>query len=108
MTAAALLARVAEAGYRVTVDSGHPRLVPLRPGRAFPPALLALLKEHRAAVVAHLTPPERCRLCGREVTAEDREHLANNPLLCDRGGSRAVRDGNGVHHPAEERCPWKM
>ena len=49
---------------------------------------------------------EACRVCGREVADEDKPRLAD-PLFCDRGGGRAVVDGNGVAHPETQRCPYK-
>lgn len=50
---------------------------------------------------------ERCRVCGRDVTdPEDRARLAD-PAFCDRGGARAVTDGNGNRHEGGERCPYK-
>lgn len=52
-------------------------------------------------------PTEECRVCGRSVDAEDREVLRGVNPLCTRGGSTAVTDGNGVFHPASERCPFK-
>lgn len=106
MTAAELLARVGEAGYRVDVVRGNAHLVPLRRGLAFPPDLFELLKEHRAAVVAHLTPPETCRACGREVAEEDKPHL-EDPAHCSNGGHRPYADNDGVRHPGAERCPYK-
>lgn len=51
--------------------------------------------------------PDTCRECGRDVSdPEDRARLAD-PLYCERGGSKEVTDGNGVHHPKTNRCPYK-
>ena len=55
MTAAALLARLESAGYRLDLTDAGPKAVPVLPDAAMPPELLADLKAHRAAVLRHLT-----------------------------------------------------
>lgn len=50
---------------------------------------------------------ETCRECGKDVSdPETRERMAD-PLFCDRGGCKAVTDGNGVKWPEQRRCPFK-
>lgn len=51
---------------------------------------------------------ETCAVCARVVDAEDRDVIATNHVLCDRGGSRkTVRDADGRVHEASPRCPYK-
>ncbi len=54
-------------------------------------------------------PPESepCAVCGKELDAEDREVIATNHLLCDRGGSKGYRDIDGFSHEPTPRCPYK-
>lgn len=112
-TAERLLARIAACGYRVALEGGEPVLRPARSGCVMPPRLLADLKANRAAVVAHLKTSipaiELCPLCGRDVSDPvDRETVANNPLLCDRGGAKKLgSDADGNLKPASQRCPYK-
>ena len=84
--------------------------------RAFKPQLLKRFSEAETAgqsePKAEPEPqpepePELCRVCNRDVSdPEDRERL-RDPLYCDRGGSREVRDGSGTLRPATQRCPFK-
>lgn len=66
MTAAEVLAAVAARGLRIEADAcGNPRLRGDR--EAITPGLLRLLKAHREAITATLTPPApvRCPACGK-------------------------------------------
>lgn len=54
MSAAELLGRVAQAGFRVELSPDGPRLVRVSGTNAIPDPLLADLREHRSAVLRHL------------------------------------------------------
>lgn len=92
----------------MTVANGNPSVSPPRASdRARFADLLPLLKLHRAELVAHFAPPEECSLCGRMLDATDREAVAD-PLHCERGGAREVKDRKGlVIQQAVRRCPYK-
>lgn len=80
MSAALLLARVREYGFRVDLDDTGPYLVRVTGGAILPTGVLAELKRHRDVVVAFVT----CRACGR-VTCdeEDRQRLVVANPFCD-------------------------
>ena len=101
---AQLLQRVTACGFAVEITDAGPQLVPIRSEHVMPKPLLKALRDNRDAVVKFLS---ECAVCGKDTrNAEDRERLAD-PLYCDRGGSREVRDGSGTTHPATQRCPFK-
>ena len=119
-----LLRQLAERGLRVEAggEPGQLRLVgrtsEATPAvmdalRQFKPELLVRFKKVEIVHAEPDLPPEpvaateECRVCGRSVDAEGREVLRGVNPLCTQGGSQAATDGNGVYHPATERCPWK-
>lgn len=109
-----LIGRAADAGFMFELTDGSgARLVRIRRGAEMPPELLAELKANRDAILERLecaSDPEvqACRVCGRDISdPEDRDVIATNHLLCDRGGSKGHTDIEGFEHQPSERCPLK-
>lgn len=99
---AGLLARVRGCGYEVRPG---PRLVPVAPGAACPPGLLAELRARRDEVAAAVGWPDpvTCPVCSAAVFDPGAAGA-----LCDRGGCRPpVNPRTGAVGAASPRCPYK-
>ena len=99
-----LLQRVAACGYAISLRGGSPVLEPTRSEHIMPEPLLGAVKRSKAEIVAYLST---CCVCGRDTSDDDDRERMDDPAHCDRGGSQAVTDGNGVYHPETQRCPFK-
>jgi hypothetical protein len=91
--------------WRFELTDGKPKLVAAVNAGELPPQLVNEIKDNREEVLAYLSV---CAVCGRDVSdPEDRVRL-NDPLLCDRGGSKKSGiNGHGERYEATPRCPYK-
>lgn len=112
MTPAALLiAELDELGCRIRLQDGATTVTqPADPRhRKRFQALLAGLRTHREAVLAELQGErlDRCPLCRRAVSEEDKERMAGVNFLCDRGAMPAVWKAGKLVAKKVDGCPYR-
>lgn len=80
MSPADLLARAGEMGFTLAVTDDGWAWVPTLAGARMPPPLMALLREHRAELVAHMT----CDTCFAQTFDARMLHVLRSDDFCPR------------------------